>query len=166
MCRSLRAVNLHFTEYRVSLSLISRVLNVTWRVTLSRGTISCLSGGRLSTNHQHVELPVCQAEIPCYIFQWLCWLSASKNYRPRDISISHTSTKSKLLHTVLQGRMILKLLGFLDSARRLVFQKTQRFWNWISFRPDVKSCLVCPQFCQLERAIFKLWACYILSQCC
>jgi len=73
MWRSLRAVSLHFTKYPVSLSLISRVLNVTWRVTLSRGTISCLSGGRLSTNHQHVELPVCQAEIPCYIFQWLCW---------------------------------------------------------------------------------------------
>lgn len=77
MCRSLRALSLHFTKYPVSLSLISRVLNVTWRVTPSRGTISCLSGGRLSTNHQHVELPVCQAEIPCYIFQWLCrWLPA------------------------------------------------------------------------------------------
>lgn len=73
MWRSLRAVSLHFTKYPVSLSFISRVLNVTLRVTLSRGTISCLSGDHLSPNHQHVELPVCQAEIPCYIFQWLCW---------------------------------------------------------------------------------------------
>jgi hypothetical protein len=73
MCRSLRAVSLHFTKYSFSLSRVSRVLNVTLRVTPSRGTISRLSGGRLSANHQHVELPVCQAEIPCYVFQWLCW---------------------------------------------------------------------------------------------